>query len=226
MPSTKRLLTALLALLGISNAVSADQKAQSMDPKRILFSIPTISDDLPPMDQGGAKPSARDFALDEDVWTQIEFLSRSQLPVVQRMLQEYKSFEAANRAQYGWRNTYVRKLERTDVIHGADALKELESILGIKAGPAPVLLSLNTVTGRVRNGFSVPLGGSVTVYGYTDAGGIPVLGALVGRDPDDGRLVKAFRRLNAKEGLILVDWRQQLVLISIAPSGQINTWRP
>jgi hypothetical protein len=72
----------------------------------------------------------------------------------------------------------------------------------------------------------MPLGGSVTVYGYTDAGGIPVLGALVGRDPDDSRLVEAFRRLNAKEGLILVDWRQQLVLISIALNGQINTWRP
>jgi hypothetical protein len=222
----KKILTSLLAFLGISGSVSATQEHQSIDPRRVLFSVPTISNDLAPLEPAKAKPSQTDFAFHEDDWAQVEFLPRSQFPVVQRLLQEYKTFEAANRAQRGWRNTYVRKFERIDVIHGTDALKQLESILGAKAGPAPVLFSSNAVTGRVTNGFSVPFGRGVTIYGYTNAGGIPVLGALVGQNPDDRRLVEAFQRLNAKEGLILVDWRQQLVLVSVALDGKIDLWRP
>ena len=151
----KQILTSLLAFLGTSGSVSAAQEPQSIDPRRVLFSVPTISNDLAPLEQVKTKPSQTDFSFHEDDWAQVEFLPRSQLPVVQRLLQEYKTFEAANRAQVGWRNTYVRRFERTDVIRGAEALKELESILAVKAGPAPVLFSASAVTGRVTNGFSI-----------------------------------------------------------------------
>ena len=222
----KKILASLLAFLGSSGSVSADQKPQSMDPRRILFSVPTISNDLAPLDKVKTTPSATDFTFHEDDWTQVEFLPRSQLHVVERMLQQYKTFEAANRAQYGWRETYLRRFERIDVIHGTEALKQLQTILGVKAGPAPVLFSSNAVTGRVTNGFSLPFGRSVTLYGYTNVGSILVLGALVGPNPGDTKLVEAFQKLNAKEGLILVDWRQQLVLVSIASDGKIDAWRP
>jgi len=143
---------------------------QTIDPRQVLFSVPTISNELAPLDPASTQPSQTDFAFHEDDWTQVEFLPTSQLPVVQRLLQEYKTFEAANRARHGWHNTYVRKFARIDVIRGTNALKQLESILEAKAGPAPVLLSSNAVTGRVTNGFSVPFGRSVTLYGYTNAG--------------------------------------------------------
>jgi hypothetical protein len=61
----------------------------------------------------------------------------------------------------------------------------------------------------VKGGFSLRLGGSVTLYGYAIPAGIPVLAALLGDNPDDHRLVEAFARLNAAEELVLVDWRQQ-----------------
>jgi hypothetical protein len=78
----------------------------------------------------------------------------------------------------------------------------------------------------VKDGFSLPLGGSITLYGYTSPAGIPVLGALAGDNPDHDRLVEAFIKLNATEGLLLVDWRQQMALEAIAANGNIEVWRP
>ena len=80
----KKILTSLLAFLGTSGSVSAAQEPQSIDPRRVLFSVPTISNDLAPLEQVKTKPSRTDFAFHEDDWAQVEFLPRSQLPVVQR----------------------------------------------------------------------------------------------------------------------------------------------
>ena len=112
------------------------------------------------------------------------------------------------------------------VVSGVQPVRQLENVLGAKAGPAPLLFSSGAVTGSVKNGFSLPLGGNVTLYGYTDGQGIPVLGAIVGKNPDDSRLTQAFMKLNSSTGLVLVDWRAQLVLISGAPTGQVDVWRP
>jgi hypothetical protein len=89
-----------------------------------------------------------------------------------------------------------------------------------------VLFSTTSITGRVKNGFSLPLGGSVTLYGYATLAGIPVLGALIGDNPNHHKLVEALLKLNAAEGLVLVDWRQQMVLESVRPDGNIGVWRP
>lgn len=66
----------------------------------------------------------------------------------------------------------------------------------------------------------------MTLYGYVTDLGIPVLGANVGENPDDFKLTDAFMKLNANAGLILVDWRAQVVLVSVNKSGQIDIWRP
>ena len=96
----------------------------------------------------------------------------------------------------------------------------------IEAGPAPLLYSSRMVSGRVKDGFSLPLGGGVTLYGYVAGQGIPVLGAIVSGSPDEFKLTQAFKTLNSGHGLVLVDWRSQLVLVSVGSSGQIEHWRP
>jgi hypothetical protein len=215
-----------LALFGASSLTTADREAQMMDPNSILFTVPTISNDLAPLDPVRGKPRQSDFAFHEDEWSQVEFFANGQLAMVQRMLKEYKPFESANRAKYGWRNAYVREIDRAIVISGGEAVARLESIFGSKTGPTPVLFSTTSITGRVKNGFSLPLGGSVTLYGYATLAGIPVLGALIGDNPNHHKLVEALLKLNAAEGLVLVDWRQQMVLESVRPDGNIGVWRP
>ncbi|MBK6907466.1 MAG: hypothetical protein IPH08_10415 [Rhodocyclaceae bacterium] len=222
----KKLLASLLAFAGLAGAAPQESKVQTLDPKSILFSTPTISNDTASLEPGKDKPGASDFIFHEDEWSQLEFLGKNRLAEVQRMLKEFKNFEQANRVQHGWRNVYVRKIQRLPLIAGPGPVQKLEHLLNSKAGPAPMLFSSSTVSGQVKGGFSLPLGGSITLYGYVADQNIPVLGASVGKDPDDSKLTQAFIKLNASNGLILVDWRAQLVLVSVGKSGQIEVWRP
>ncbi len=222
----KKLLASLLALAGVAGIAQAQPKVQTLDPKTILFTTPTLSSDLAQLEPVHREPRDADFVFHEDEWSQVEFFPRSQLGEVQRLLKEYKPFERTNRVQHGWRQVYVRKIRRVPILAGGDATHQLEGLLSAKAGAAPMLFSGGTVSGSVKNGFSLPLGGNVTLYGYRDAQGIPILGAIIGRNPDDSKLTTAFMKLNADRGLILVDWRSQLVLVSVSSAGQVEAWKP
>ncbi len=196
-----------------------------MDPNSILFSVPTISNDLAPLEPP-AEPRPSDFAFHEDDWSQVEFFPQGLLAAVQQTLTAYKPFEAANRTRHGWRKTYVRTIHRAAVIAGSGAVVRLEAILGAKAGGAPVLFTTSAITGCVKDGFSIPLGSGVTLYGYATPAGVPVLGALLGDNPDHHKLAEAFVKLHAAERLVLVDWCQQIVLQSVGGDGVIKVWRP
>ena len=206
--------------------MASDHKHETIDPHSILFSVPTISNDLAPLEPVEGELREFDFAFHEDDWSQVEFFPKGQLATVQRILEAYKPFEVANRTGHGSRNVYVREIDRAAVIPNRDAVARLEAILGSKVGPAPVLLSAGSMTGRVKHGFSLPLGRGVTIYGYATPAGIPVLGALLGDDPDHPKLVEAFVKLNAAEGLVLVDWCQQFIVVSADFDGNIEVWPP
>jgi hypothetical protein len=222
----KKHFASLLALLGAARPAPRTPKVQSLDPRSIRFSMPTISIDLAELEKLSSQPSTTELILHEDEWCQIEFFPKSRLAEIQRVLSEYKPFEIAHREQYGWREIYVRRIERVAVIGGPEPLAQLESSLNIKAEPAPIFRTFNTILGRVRNGLTIPLGGNVHLYGYISGGTMPVLAAHVGKDPDDTKLTEAFTKLSADQGLILVDWRAQLILISVTNDGQIEVWRP
>lgn len=223
----KRLLTSLLALAGVSSSAQPAPAAQSIDPKTILFSVPTLSNDIAALEKMERAPAATDLVFHEDDWSQVEFLPKSLLPEIQRMLKEYKAFEQANRVPSGgWRNVYVRKIQRQPLVADPQPVQQLETILGAKVGGTLLLYSTDTTGGRVKDGFVLPLGGNVTLYGYTANDSIPVLGASVGQNPDDTKLTQAFTKPNSSAGLVLVDWRAQMVLVSTTESGQIEVWSP
>ncbi len=120
----------------------------------------------------------------------------------------------------------MRKISRLPIVTSTQPIHELESLVGATAEPGPLLVSGGTIAGRVKDGFTLPLGGNVFLYGFRTAGAIPVLGAYVGADPDDAKLTQAFLRLHAATGAILVDWRAQMVLLAVTPAGQVEVWRP
>lgn len=221
----KKLLAALMAMFGLAQSVEAGSAPQMMDPKEILFSMPTIASELPPLEPLNGPPDTGAFALHEDDWTQNEFLPKAMLPDVRRMLSELKTFEMQNREGPGWRNIYVREFKRMPLMAGKAALDHLQSVLGARVGATPLVTSVEGAA-RVRNGFTIEIGRNVHLYGYADENGIPVIGASLGPNPDDPKLTDAFTKLNASDDLILVDWRQQMLLISTTANGKIEVWRP
>ena len=212
----------------------ADENVQSIDPKSLMFSIPTISDDLAPLDPVGEAPRDDELQMHEDDWCQVEFFHKGYLQELQRLLKEYKTFEASNREMITiegkecpiWLDTYVRTVARQPLLSGEDPVEQLGRIVEGQIGPAPVLFSTSSWSGRVRNGFTVGIGRNMDLYGYVVDGDVPVIAALVRADPDDQALVTAFARLNAALGLVLVDWRSQLILVDTSPEGEVQVWRP
>lgn len=100
---------------------------------------------------------------------------------------------------------------------------------GMAAAPRGGLILYSgtaTPVGRVANGFSLPLGGGAALYGLRGADGIAVLGAELGEGSDNAAVTRAFAALNARHGLIAVDWRSHIILTRVAADGTIAVWRP
>ena len=199
---------------------------QNVDPNTILYSLPTISSDLPPLEAPSEEPSGSDMFIEEDMWSQIEFFAGDKLDGIRHMLAEYGGFERSNREDAGWRQIYVRKIARTPVVAGAAAVAELEKVLGLQAGRAPLIYSAKTVSSKVRGGFCFKLEGNVSLYGQADEHGIATLGASLGYMADSSKLTDAFAKLHAAFGIMLVDWCAQVALVSVNANGQIDVLRP
>ncbi|MEO8066774.1 MAG: hypothetical protein ABI599_03680 [Flavobacteriales bacterium] len=222
----KRLFTTLLSVVGLSRPDARGQDIQTIDPSKILYTVPTISNDLSPVEKVDLPLPDSAFTLHEDDWCQVEFFTAERLPELQRMLKEYKTFESKNRTSSGWKNVYVRRIERLPVFTGEASPQRLGLLLKSTVGDAPILHATASLTGRVSNGFSMSLDGNIWLYGYTSDGGISVLAASVGEHPDDQVLTSVFATLHREAGLVLVDWKQQLLLVGVDGGGQIEVWQP
>ncbi|MEM9997753.1 MAG: hypothetical protein AAF809_08635 [Bacteroidota bacterium] len=199
---------------------------ESVDPRTLLYSMPTLAGDVPSLEPVETAPVASDLLMHEDDWAQLGFFAAERLEELQRVLRAYTPFEAQHRRSQGWAEIFMRKIERSPIFAEPVSLSELEACLEASVGPAPLLFWSGGIAGRVEAGFSLELGSKVSLYGYTRVGQILVLGAHFGADPDQHRLVQAFMRLHARYGLIFVDWRAPMVLTGVTASGEVAVFQP
>ena len=61
----------------------------TIDVKLILFSTPTLSEDIAPLEPVDHPAGDAEFRFHEDEWSQIEFFPKARLEEVQRLLKEY-----------------------------------------------------------------------------------------------------------------------------------------
>jgi hypothetical protein len=222
----KRIFAALLTTMGITAGAQSAPFVQSIDPKSLRFSMPTVAAD----DLQFVVPTKATFEgapqFHEDEWCQLEFFPKSRLQEIQKLLSEYKAFEEKHRTQYGWNEIYARKITRSTLFEANPDPKTLARILDATSLPAPILTTSSRPLGQVKNGFTLALPGSVFLYGIRDAAGITTLGALAGNGGDNAQMVKTFVSLSNNYQLILVDWRAQQILVSANSAGQVNAWHP
>lgn len=201
-----------------------DATPQALDPADILYSMPTVAGDalafVPP------DPSAAEDvpAFHEDDWCQLEFWPGAALAAVQRELTAYKAFEEAHRVPQGWSALHVRHLVRPVLVPGPGAVQRLADPFATLPGPAPILTTASQALGQVVDGFTIRPSSDVLLHGLANASGVIALGAML--DGDDLQLSTVFAELHAAFGLMLVDWRQQFVLVAVEPGGDFSIWRP
>ncbi len=198
-------------------------KMETINTDNILYSIPTISDD----DITYVIPTHKSFTnapqFHEDEWCQLQFFHISQLEDIKSVLGMYKKFELSHRTKYGWSDIYVRKLN-IDNIH--ISIDELTQILSTKTTPSPILTTSSKPLGQVKDGFSLKTKNGVLLYGIESNGIINNLCSILESSTDNINLIKVFNKLNREKNLILVDWRQQFILVSVDSQDNINIWNP
>lgn len=213
-----------LTLAATASAAASQETTRMVDPRTILFSMPTLANDAPPVDD--REVDTDNLAINEDEWRQTEFFASARLHEIQQKLIELKAFEAASRRPSGWAQIYSRDLAATPVVEGGDALRSLATSLGVEPAAAPFFYSgASSIIGNLRDGFSLSLGPGAAIYGTRDGSGIGVLAATL-QNADDRLLTNAFAVLNRSHRLLLVDWRLQMLLSGTHASGDIIVWRP
>ncbi len=127
-----------------------------VDPKELLCSLPSISNELPPMRAAGPGPSLR---LHEDDWRQVELLSPAAAELAAGDLAAIADVHRAERVGSGFRRVHVRAAVREPLAGVQVRIEDLGKAM--HAGSVDSL----ALEGAVDHGFSIRSPGGIVAYG-------------------------------------------------------------
>jgi hypothetical protein len=221
----KKWFAPLLAVFGSSTAAEPTPKVATVDPRVLLYSMPTVAADqlefsVPTRESFQGAPQ-----FHEDEWGQVEFFPKGRLAEIQGLLANFKRFEQQHRRNSGWDEIFARRIDRRAIVSGSDPVSRIATTLSAAPGNSPILVAGSSPLGQVRSGFSIAVAPGIHLYGLNSGKVVTVLAAILS-EADNMDLVRVFTKLNAAEDLILVDWRSQFVLLSVDTAGRVDMWRP
>lgn len=176
-------------------------KVEMIDPKTVLFTLPTICDAALPESRPAFAPG-HVHLLHEDDWRQREFVHVSQQTAVSAELFGIRQNDATNSVSSGWREIHIRKLINQPMPGGiawSDVTKwtsEAEVISGVAFRNRDLLVA-NAVAVRFADG--------VVLWGIEESGSLKVLcvEALGGASYST---ILALKSIADDLSLILVEW--------------------
>jgi hypothetical protein len=178
----------------------------SVPPGEIYFSLPTISNDIGGV-AGEALPNENIFALHEDDWRQIEFVSTQ----FDRMIDEEvadirRIYEQERLASGPFKKVHIRKRIVNPLAGVSLHLPELATLLHpVKKF---VAVGFQRQRGTIPNSFAWKIDSTMTVWGVTDTNNAVHTLCVMGR-PEKGSIdsaSEAFATLNSTYNLKFVDW--------------------
>jgi hypothetical protein len=135
---------------------------QQLDPKQLLFSLPTISDELPAMIDGAA--STNMLQIHEDDWRQREFVSAARRAQLVEELQDVNEIHREHKIGLGFDAVHIRKR----IPRPLEAKLRLDELMKVLT-PDHVFegVALDASGSRLKNGYAFRAG-SLTLWGTTD----------------------------------------------------------
>jgi hypothetical protein len=174
------------------------RKVVAVDPRSILFSLPSIENALPRSIAlaPGVEVTVR---IPADDYRQVELVHVSAMEAVDAELAEIRRVIAASRDGRSFDECHARR-RITDPLRGARVTVEaLAAALGVEARP----FGIRGEPGAAEDGFALPYSDAV-VYGLARGGRVDVL-AVHGFLED---IVGALHPIALEQNLVLVDWRK------------------
>jgi hypothetical protein len=172
------------------------RKIERVDPKKILFSLPTIENTAPPSD--GEPTTGDELVLHEDDWRQFELISRAHEDAIDEELDAIGDVLLNHRAGAGFGKLHVRARIPHPLVPNALQLSDVGKI-------SARALTLRGTGRRVPGSFVIELGSNVSLYGIADGEGVRVLCLRVEGALEDDAL-ETLERLQKEHALIFVDW--------------------
>lgn len=170
------------------------RRVEQVDPRTILFSLPTIENVAPPTTRGAVPGDA--VAMHEDDWRQVELVSSRFAAEIAAEQADIRAIFAEHRRGAAFAKLHVRQRIPAPLAGAVIRIDELARLgvrraLAIGPGGAPPAL--------VDGGFAfvTPSG---AIYGREAGGAIVALGLISGSDP---ALIQPLAR---SHGLTLVSW--------------------
>ena len=174
------------------------RRLQVIDPRDILFSLPTVADEVP---KAVPPTGSAVLTLHEDDWLQLELVPRELVTRVEPDLAAIRKVLAAERQGPGFKRLHIRKALPAPFADRALTLASLERRFGARR-----TVAWSSQPGDVEHGFAFALPTGGVLYGAGDGPNVAALGV--------DRLDADMKALCADERLALVDW----CLATVTPS--------
>jgi hypothetical protein len=147
------------------------RRVVKVDPSKVLFSLPSICDRIPPVGDGTL--SGDECILAEDDWRQFELVSRQFAAETDEEIEAIRRIHERERAEVGWRNLHVRR--RPDPpIRGALTLKDVDRAFG--GGIKFQGITYRGARSPIVSGYSFRAADGLHCYGTEEGGRVTVLG--------------------------------------------------
>ncbi len=175
----------------------------------ILYTLPSICDEIPAILAGSTKQGKNVLELHEDDWRQIEFISHSyrsaidsQLAAIMRI---YREASVDNGGFLAFRNIYARQ-QINAPLQEAITLDQLYAFFS-SALYRYEGVSYQQVEGLIEGGFAFRVA-TVLLYGQQVEGIVKVLGVKVAEDArgESKDITHSLQKFMATYNLYLVDW--------------------
>jgi hypothetical protein len=214
-PMFKRLLVAVLTFLTTScrNGAKPTDNVRMLDPKDILFSLPTLCDLAPVVEESPAPSGAR--SLHEDDWRQIEFVPAIDDSHLRSELAALATFKIQHQKGAGWTSIYLRK----EHPHPLAGLRLQYSAL------PPFPEAAITLSGHpVRGGFALSDRGGWFIYGQRSAeDGVIQLAVFPGRSACSNRFATELVQITQAAHVMLVDWYTGSI-VDVTSAESVLAW--
>ncbi len=183
-------------------------KISMMNPKDILYSLPTICNTIPALAPGTTRQGKQVFEIHEDDWQQTEFISRAHKGAINAQLAEIKRIYDEASIDNGDFLAFQRLALRTHITNPISSEIPLGQLVAVLPEQQPYDgVDYHKEMGLIAGGFAYKLANTI-LYGQATDGLVQTL--AVHATPREREvvpaLIPAFISIMSRYDLYLVDW--------------------
>lgn len=170
-------------------------KVQMIDPQELLFSLPTINDEISETENVSTENL---FTIHEDDWRQWEFISKKYILELKQELEAVIEIYENHKVGIGFDKVHIRELIKQPLIDKSIKIEEFGQTLNITKKSDGFGFA---GSGKVKDSFAFQIAEGMTFYGQTNNDLITVLCVQ-----NNNNSIQIIEQIARKYEIVFVDW--------------------